>query len=321
MDFFKNSVLVEMIAPTYTDNPTHQLENLLQTCGELEEFSVEVSPTNTARAMVFARFSDAAVASRAIATLNDTEHAFLGGGRLKVQETFYSCYCLPQEKASSVRADINSLQTIHGPGIKVQEHLNSADDFELRIYGSDPILFARARLEFDQLMEGEIILDDDNKPLWDDYFDLPSSTKQIDLMNTRNAGSFFIERDFRNRHVLAFGSKERRTRAKDLLYKFLAKVQSCVLTMGVSDACMGHMIRAGYTNEAALSDKLHFDFSSRTITIRGSVDEREKEWATISKLTRENDASPTVVNEQSCRLCLSTVAEPVLLGYGVRRRH
>ncbi|KAJ3929758.1 MAG: hypothetical protein NXY57DRAFT_384832 [Lentinula lateritia] len=314
MDFFKNSVLVEMIAPTYTDDPTHQLENLLRTCGELEEFAVDVSPTNTARAMVFARFSDAAVASRAIATLNDTEHAFLGGGRLKVQGTFYSCYRLPQEKASAVRADINSLQTIHGPGIKVQEHINSVDDFELRIYGSDPILFAKARLEFDQLMGGEIILDDDNKPLWDDYFDLPSSTKQIDLLNTRNASSFFIERDFRNRHVLAFGSKERRPRAKDLLHKFLAKVQSCVLTMGVSDACMGHMIRAGYTNETALSDKLHFEFSSKTITIRGSVDEREKEWATISKFTRENDASPTVVDEQSCRLCLSIVVEPVLLG-------
>ncbi|KAJ3811381.1 hypothetical protein EV368DRAFT_43881 [Lentinula lateritia] len=74
------------------------------------------------------------------------------------------------------------------------------------------------------------------------------------------------------------------------------------------------MIRAGYTNEAALSDKLHFDYQSRTITIRGSVDEREKEWATISKFTRESDASPMVVNEQSCRLCLSIVAEPVLLG-------
>ncbi|KAJ3996756.1 hypothetical protein F5050DRAFT_1807452 [Lentinula boryana] len=312
---FRNAVHVEIASPTYTDNPAEQLKNLLRSFGELEDLALDSSPSTVkARAIVFARFTEAAAAERAIATLNNTGHAFIGDARLSVQATFYSRYDLPQEKFVVVRADIDSLQEIHGPGVKVQECIDPAAEAELRIYGSELIPFTNARRDLDLLIKGEIVLDDEAQPLWDNYFDLPSCTKQINQLNSQKAESFFIERDFRNRHVLVFGSKRGRTRAKNLLGKLLAKVQSCVLTMSVSDACMGYMIRAGYANNTSASDKLHFDFASRIITIRGSIDEREKEWATISIYIAECEAVSTVRDEQSCRLCLSTASEPITLG-------
>ncbi|KAJ3790406.1 hypothetical protein GGU10DRAFT_170691 [Lentinula aff. detonsa] len=313
---FRNAVHVEMTSPTYTDNPAEQLKNLLRSFGELEDLALDSSPSTVkARAIVFARFTEAAAAERAIATLNNTGHAFIGDARLSVQATFYSCYDIPQEKFAVIRADIDSLQEIHGPGVKVQQCIDPAAKAELRLYGSELIPFTKARRDLDLLIKGEIVLDDEARPLWDKYFDLPSCTKQINQLNSQKAESFFIERDFRNRHVLVFGSKRGRTRAKNLLGKLLAKVQSCVLTMSVSDACMGYMIRAGYANNTSTSDKLHFDFASRIITIRGSIDEREKEWATISIYTAECEAASTTVrDEQSCRLCLSTASEPITLG-------
>ncbi|KAJ4473864.1 hypothetical protein J3R30DRAFT_3512205 [Lentinula aciculospora] len=310
--FFKNSVLVEMISPTYIDNPANQLETLLQACGELEQLVLDTSfPSEKTRAVGFARFSDADAAAGAVANLNDTVRAFLGDGRLSVQSIFYWCYHLSRQKISVVRGEIESLQKIHSSAIKVQECVQLNGDVELRIYGTELIPFAEARRDFDVLMKGEIVLNDDDdntgRALWDDYFDLPSGTKQLDQLNTRHTGSFFIERDFRNRHVLVFGNKERRTLAKDVLQKLLAKVQNCVLTVGVSDSSMGCMIRAGYANERDVSDKLRFDFVSRVITIRGGADEREKEWAKISKFIEESDtsSSPTIVDQGSCRLCLS----------------
>ncbi|KAJ3711049.1 hypothetical protein C8R42DRAFT_690226 [Lentinula raphanica] len=315
--FFKNSVAVQLTSPTYTDNPGTRLEDLLKTFGELEDLVLSPSlPNEKTRAVAFCRFTDVNAAARAIATLNNTEQAFLGKERLSVQATFYSQYCLPPAKFSILRADIDSLKESHAPGVKFQYFINTeVDGAELQVHGAEPIPFTKARRDVDLLLKGETVLNEEALPLWDDYFDLPSCSRQLEQLNSQNAQSFVIERDFRNRHILVFGSKESRAKAKSLLTKLLAKVQNCVLTTSVSDACMGHMIRAHYADNSTSSDKLQFDFASRCITIRGSVDERDKEFATITRYTEENDeATSTTLDEHFCRLCLAKPSNPISLG-------
>ncbi|KIK60419.1 hypothetical protein GYMLUDRAFT_43728, partial [Collybiopsis luxurians FD-317 M1] len=306
---FKGCSVVEMTLPTYTSSPAAELEDLLRGCGELENLFLDPSPPlEKPRAVTFARFSDPADALRAIEKLNNSEQEFLGGGRLNVQHHYYSVYTLPQPKVSVIRSDLALLRDRYADlGIKVACSSDSTDDVVIRISGSDVTSFSKARRDLNLLTRGEIILNDEDNPLWDDYFDLPSSSRKFEEINggKKEDRAFYIERDFRNRNVLIFGNENGRKKGKETLRDLLDLVEKSIFTTGVSDGCMGGMIRAGYHLEA--SNRLQFDFASRTLIVRGNVDDYERPWAMISKFEIENDALPSI-SENACRLCFSDPA-------------
>ncbi|KAF5388660.1 hypothetical protein D9757_004779 [Collybiopsis confluens] len=311
--FFKGCAVVEITHPTYTSAPDAELECLLRRCGELTDFVMDLSPpSEKPRAVNFARFSDAAAVSRAVETLNNSEQDFLGGGRVSVQCSYYTVYMISLPKMSAIRPDFDLLQDRYtNDSVRLTSGTTSTDDAELRISGSDAIPFLKARKELNVLISGETILDDEGRPLWDDYFDLPSSNKKLEEINKGRTGSniFFIERDFRSRNVLVFGNESGRGKGKEVIRDLLALVQKSVFVAGVSDGGMGAMIRAGYHLEA--SNRLHFDFASRTMIVRGKVDDFERPWAMISKFESE---AVLPCSEQACGLCFSdTAVEPILL--------
>ncbi|KAF9071339.1 hypothetical protein BDP27DRAFT_1446405 [Rhodocollybia butyracea] len=311
--FFQHSTVVEMIHSTYTSISVDALLGLLRRHGELEDPGLDFLPSPTkARTVAFARFTDAASSAEAVQKLNNTVHEFLDGGRLNVQETYYSDYRIAEQKRSVIRSDLDSLRAhyaTHVPGIKLQESDNSVGDVVLRIYGSEQVAFHKARRDLDLLVRGETILDGNDRPLWDEYFDLPSSSRQIDQMNENNAGSFFLERDFRRRHVLIFGNQEGRALGKKSLHQLLEKVQKFIVTFEVPDADMGNMLRAG---KYSASDKVYFHFPSRTLTLRGNPEDRDKTWKTISQ-PDSFALPPSPTTEESCMLCLSTPSDLISL--------
>ncbi|KAE9400018.1 hypothetical protein BT96DRAFT_1019165 [Gymnopus androsaceus JB14] len=307
--FFKDCMLVEMITPTYTTPPVNEIDTLLQQHGELEELDMLPFSDEKPRNLGFARFASADAASRAIHALNNTSYAFLGGGNLRVQTTYYIAYQISRNILSVIRKELDRLCDSLTTGIQVYESVSTTspvDSVVLRLCGSDLVAFTKTRRDLDLLTGGEVILMD-GKPLWDDYFDLPSSTRIIEQLNSQ--GSFFIERDFRNRHILVFGQK---ARGEEMLLKLLNKVWEQVVTMAVSDACIANMIRAGYPDEVAAKNKVHFDYACRAITVRGTADDREKVWSAISEY--EAYSEPVLsARERTCALCHSEPPEPISL--------
>ncbi|KAF9266842.1 hypothetical protein L218DRAFT_1074704 [Marasmius fiardii PR-910] len=294
-------VLVEITSPSYTVSPVENIRRLLHDFGDVQLFEHVPSPPSKSKALAFARFHDAKAAVHVVQNLNNKKPDFLGGkSAMTVQLTYYHCFDIPSRQMAIVEREIEHIRDARFDECKVQ--WDSEGDMTLiRVFSHKAQALARTIEELRIFISGEVMLiPEDTHPFWDEYFDNSSCQKALENMNR---DSIIIKLDFRNRHVLLYGSEEARAHAKEKLLKLVKKVAEMRYNLDLTGPGIRALMDGGLEvleDAGITSNRIMVDVASRKLSLWGNIDEFQK----VNQLVGQCESDPSTTESwASCVIC------------------
>ncbi|KAF5314208.1 hypothetical protein D9758_017837 [Tetrapyrgos nigripes] len=271
---FKPPTTLSVASPTYTRtaDTKEQIRRLVEAYGVIEELVEVPYDLTESRVTTLIQFSSEAAAVEAVNTLHNAEVDFLGKNKISVRHTYHQKYILTPEMGQPIRGELEQSREVlqeHDCTVRWEER---PDAFIVFMFCLDAAKFARAMKTLEPVVRGKVMLDKEDKgPLWDDYFDHPSSTKFLDKLNGTDK---FLLRDFRTRRVLVFGDLEK---ARQSVFSILDKVHDLQFSVDVEErGRIAGLLNGGLEeleNIGFGANKLSFDFVTRTLVVRGKIDD------------------------------------------------
>ncbi|KAG7093584.1 hypothetical protein E1B28_007250 [Marasmius oreades] len=309
--FCDGPMLVEITSPNYNESPLEDIRRLLDSFGDIQLFELVPSSPSKSKQLAFARFHDANAAVLAVQKLNGTEHEFIGGSVLTVQLTYYSCFEVPSQQLAIIEREIERIRDSRFEECKIQWDAEG-DTTHVRVFSPKAQALARTMKEIRVLLYGEAMLvPEDSQPFWVEYFDTVSCQKA--LRNVNRDASFLIQLDFRNRHVLLFGSEEARSSAKAKLLGLVKKVDKMRYSLNLRGPGIRTLLDGGLEileKSGINSNKMVLDVTSRMFSLWGGIDEFQKVVQVVGQC--ESDP-PTTKMSASCPICRLPPFKPIEL--------
>ena len=177
--------------------------------GPLESFETSHG-LNASRMKALARFTNAADAQAAASQLsgkNLTMSGRHGSIKLFVNLTASVKFLVLGALYEIIREDIRKTQ-LASESVRINAYHADRDGkpVVIRIIGQDLRAVSKAKTLFENLIKGNVILNDDGSPCWDDYF---VSSAGLDYVKALSLpGRTFVYRDARKRQLVLHGSSE-----------------------------------------------------------------------------------------------------------------
>ncbi|KAJ7245121.1 hypothetical protein B0H12DRAFT_1325358 [Mycena haematopus] len=295
--FCVRSSSVSLNPPNYQGSQNDNILQYLTDFGPVE--FLEVLPTDPAHLEItgFVEFTTGEAAASALQALKETKHhEFLGkGGIISAQPVIYSKYDCSHCPFNLIRED---LQRVSSPSSSSDATIRCYNQPpRVHIYGSEANAVAQLRKSVQNLLFGSEL------PIWDPYFDTPSSDEALKRINDDT--SFHVRRDER-RHVLRIWGS--RAQAERKINRLLKVVQAKRHSLPLDDGSMPALIKGGLQSlqDAFGASKILLDVRSQLITVLGDM--KTDVESRLKALAVGN--SPGTGN---CCLCFSDAVEPVEL--------
>jgi hypothetical protein len=181
----------------------------LREYGPLESFETSHG-LNANRMKALARFKNAANAQDAtsqVSAKNLTISDRHGNIKLFLNLTTSVKFLILASLFEIIRRDIEKSQS-ESEYVRINAYPPDRDGkpVVIRIIGQDLPAVSKARTVFDLLIKGDIILNDNGSPYWDDYFASPAGLEYIKTLS--QAGRTFIYRDARKCQLMMHGSTQ-----------------------------------------------------------------------------------------------------------------
>uniref|UniRef100_A0A8H7XVM1 C3H1-type domain-containing protein n=1 Tax=Psilocybe cubensis TaxID=181762 RepID=A0A8H7XVM1_PSICU len=295
-----NTTLVTLNQPTYTEDSSNAIRSALDECGGLETFDPLAGNSERAIAVAFAIFQSDSMAKAAMKSLDSQEQNYLGNQSVTLRPVYYSRYRVLRDQLEAIQNELYQIQAESDRrcSVQIDDHHDTTLAW-IRMYAS-PEVGPRFHAELKDLVSGTILKAENGCDLWDDYFELSSSSKALKQIN--NA---FIHRDLRTKQLKAYGSLSERDEAQKLILKLLSKVHSQRHQITLPRPKLKPLINGSL---AILKTELGFnkvslDVIKSTLIVRGSSDDVSKAHAILDSLNPNPSSSS---KHTSCQICLHT---------------
>ncbi|THU99105.1 hypothetical protein K435DRAFT_508318 [Dendrothele bispora CBS 962.96] len=302
-----NTFHVNVQTYSRTEEISDEFRRVAETYGRIEDIVEVPYEEKDSRATTLIRYAEEEAAVNAVTHLHNTTHDILGKNKISVKHAYFHKHTLPLKRAVPIQTELNELKTcLEQDGCIIQCE-SSEDEFHVILCcPPDPRVFVRAKSKLAPLMQGKILLNDVGEPLWDDYFDHPSSTKHLEKLNDKNK---FILRDFWNHYVLVLGDLES---ARQSLLKLLKSVGEQQFTIDVSeDGFLAGLLNGGLReleNTGIGPNKVELDLHRKSLLVRGPID------LSLTIDQKVNEFRQTTVNDETaCTICSLSATDPITL--------
>ncbi|KAL0577918.1 hypothetical protein V5O48_004083 [Marasmius crinis-equi] len=301
--FCEGTTLVECTKQTYTESPLEDIRRLMHGCGDVDAFEyIRPSPSKS-KALAFTRFRDDTAAGLAVQH-NGTKQMFLGGGKISVQHCYHQRFDVPSLKFCVIESELSAMRDAPSSDCKVQWD-EDRDNVHVRLFSTRPQALARTKNALHVLVYGEIMLGGDGatNPFWHEYFDSPSGSKSLAKLN--QDAEYFIELDFRNRHVLLFGSEAGRSRAQQKLLRLIKKVEDICYSLDLTGPTIRFLLEQGIqtlTDAGIGSNQMLLDVATRKLSL---WTEEFDDVHRVAELINDSQCGPDTSVQKSgdCVIC------------------
>lgn len=286
--------------------------------GSLESF--ETSHTLSASRMkALARFTDASHAQAAVTALSRTRIPNAGGAKLYVNLIASVKFLVLKDLFEIIADGIKDLQKWANP-VRVNTYPPERDGkpVVVRLIGDDMNAVSKAKAAFEALTKGEIILDHDGYPCWDDF--LASGAGLAYLRDLNQPGRLFVYRDMRRRRLVVHGSTlsfEATRQAVLAKVKGLSEMLHCI---PLAPDLLRRALTGGFRRvvESMGKDKAKLDITTKppSITVQGSPSDLERAKALLILESSELNQTEELTCADECPACMTEPEQPVSLGCG-----
>lgn len=299
------------------EDAVHELRKLLSSYGPIESFDLARPDTKKPKVVAFVQFADADMAEGAVTALNTSRQAFLRGGRIFLELIHSIKYMLPMRQFAALRAEIDELrddlQTCKLRYHDKDEHGLNVDRIYVRAYGPDAKALGRLKVELEQLLKGELVLDESSEVVWHEHFSSASGAQFLDSVATETRA--YIKCDPRTRTLQLFGNRSGRTAANARILTWLETLRAQEHLLELDQNAFSLMLRGGFQSlQATVGDMVRLDVVRRRIVVQGDdADVHTIREAVTQQLAGALERRVGTSNDADCPVCFCDVTDPVTL--------
>lgn len=268
---------------------------------DLWEVNTLTSPT---KVKATAQFENPEVARAAVEKLNGTRITQLGNSRLNLTHLVSVKFSILKAILDAIQAELDQLKAqIWNAGcVGMKVYLPKEPWKEwviLRIYGDDARCVAQAKVVFERILEGNLVMNGDSVA-WHRFFAKPEGISYLEQVQQENQA--FVYRDPRKCQLRLFGSAESKKKLQNTILRRICDLSKTTYIIPI---------------EARLRGSIHAIFH-RIVTAIGAekVDLGDSTIITISGSKENYDVALAILNGRSatskaCAVCWTEPVRPI----------
>ncbi|KAF5336165.1 hypothetical protein D9611_006332 [Ephemerocybe angulata] len=290
------STLINIGEPSYRDSPEDDIRQDLERWGRIEQFRICPQDDAAFRTVAYVTMQGFTAANEAAEKLNKSTPKYLGEKALRVQHIYLSSYQVLPEVFECIQDQLAVIRDKYKETCIVVENFDGYSHIiEIRAAIEESTGFSAANTELGDLVSGSLLLDSEGRGIWDRYFELPSSSKAIDRINSPSDVPCFVHCDKRLGCVRVFGSPDGQARGKSAVLKLLQKVEKLHHEIPLERSQVGALVHGRFASlrDSLGENKVSLDIVDARLVVRGSAEDLEKAKLVVSDL----DSSPSLSSE------------------------
>jgi IBR domain, a half RING-finger domain/Zinc finger, C3HC4 type (RING finger) len=286
--------------------------------GSLESFETSHN-LSASRMKALARFTNASHARAAAAALSGTRMTEAGGARLYVNLIASVKFLILRDLYEIVKDDIESLQKLESSvRINIYPPERDGKPVVVRIIGDDMKAVSKVKVAYEALVKGEIILDDDGIPCWDDF--MASSAGLAYLRDLNQPGRLFVYRDSRRRRLVVHGSPDSFEAIRQAILVKVKDLSETTHYISLLPDLLRRALTGGFRRmvESMGKQKVKLDITSKppSIAVQGSTSDIERAKALLLLEGLEPSRAQKLASTEECPACMTEPEQPVSLTCG-----
>ncbi|KAG6837364.1 hypothetical protein H0H93_010966 [Arthromyces matolae] len=297
-------------APTYIENPLDNIRDTLAAQASLECFyRLPLDPRN-AKHTAFARFDDADLDT--LLAVHGRPQSYIADGSLSLQRVFHANYKLSERRYRAVAGQLEQLiQSAATHQCTLNICLGTEPPVDIHLYADASVTpvpsFGQMNQDLYKVLQGEIMMTedgDDPVPIWDEYFEMASSTRKIDKINQDT--SFFIKVDARRRIVRVLGEETSRAKARSDVLKLLNMVEKQRRVLPLDLPGIRALVDGAYAElqvELGGPHKVILDLAIPELVIWGDADFKKASESLVPKSSTYDSLPTAVTMTPRCFVC------------------
>ncbi|KAH0582905.1 hypothetical protein H2248_010806 [Termitomyces sp. 'cryptogamus'] len=314
----QDTQMVHKNAPTYIVCPLDDIRDTLAARGSLERFyRLPLDPKSTKHA-AFARFEHGL---GAVLDAHGKQQAYLDKGSLSLQTVFHANYPISDRTYQAISRVLENLsETVTAAQCTLDVYYGADPPVDIHLYADAASVaaatFGKVNRALYSVMLGEVMMTEEDTPvpIWDEYFEMTSSSRAIEKLNEDT--SFFVRIDKRRRLVMVLGDEANRTKARKGMLKLLKLVRAQRHVIPLDLRSIRILVDGGYMQlqeKLRGAHKVTLDLAVPELVVRGDVEFGEA-TAILAAAASENSSTADVDDmEDCCFVCKRRPQEPVKL--------
>ncbi|KAI9511675.1 hypothetical protein F5148DRAFT_267063 [Russula earlei] len=307
--------------------PNHQapefgvpaVRKTLENFGKVIKFIVTPGPYKDGIVRVWCQFGSQDVAGAAC-ELHNVKQRSLGMEKISVRRVLSVIEHVPHARLDLVKQDLIHLQQkvwAHTYGAHL-DFISRYDGAEapIRLVAEDSKTLAGLRVEFKEIVDGEI-LKEDGQQVWDDFFRREAGFRFMEQLRGHHPGVEIIVHTLR-RCVRLIGTVElRQPVAAAILAKLSSLRQHKVHTIPLDGQAMGVLASPDFraAQQRHGDDNIRLDFQGHVLLVRGPEDVYEEVQQIVHLVKARHVAD---CGDDHCPVCLGPPMTPISLSCGHR---
>lgn len=310
---------VNVTAPAYVLSPMEPIKEILGKYGVLTAFDILDFPASE-EMIAFAKFQTSEAATAAVGVMRKLKVDFLGmGGILKVEGIHHSWFDIQPKQFRYIEGDLDKYRDVYDGQCTILTVPNDCD-FRVHVFAAwtEATAFAKLLASLNTLLHGDI-LKQDGVVMWDDYFDLASSTKVIDAVNAENNKDYnvLIVPDHRAQRIHILGEQANRPRAKESILKILKKVRMAWNEVPLDRFFVRWYLEQGqdliHSDPDVGKNKVTLDLVDSKLIVKGDSRVLHKVKEVVSNAVTILPDSLDEGSPDICHICLVKSISPIIL--------
>jgi len=309
---------------TMLDRPNYQapefgvpaVRKTLESFGRIIKFHVNPPPYKDGFVRAWCQFGSPDVAAAAC-ELHRVKQRSLGMEKISVRRVLSVMEHVPRAHYDLIKEDLLNLQEnvsahTHGAHLDFISRYDK-DKVPLRLVAEDSKTLARLRVEFKEIVDGEL-LKENGQQVWDDFLRRDTGVNFIQQLRSQNPGVMILVHSVR-RCVRLIGTVERRQPvAAAILDKLSSLRQHKIHIIPLDGQAMGVIASPDFAAaQQRHGDNIQFDFQGHLLRVRGPDDVHEEIQQIVQAIKSRHVAGSS---HDNCPVCLEPPMIPVSLSCG-----
>lgn len=304
LDYRPVKVILGRCSYDISDDQAQKIvRDTLRGVGRLDLWEVNIS-TSPTKVKATARFESPEAARAAVEKLNGTRITQLGNSRLNLTHLVSVKFSILKAILDAIQADLDQLKAqiwdAGYVGMKVYIPKEPWKDLViLRIYGEDARCVAQAKVAFERILEGNLVMNGDSVA-WHHFFAKPEGINFLEQVQQENQS--FVYRDPRKRQLRLFGSAGSKKKLRDTILRRICDLSKTTYIIPIEARLRGSIHAIFHRIVTAIGAEKADLGGSTAITISGSKEEYDVALAML------NGRSAT---SKACAVCWTEPVRPI----------
>lgn len=300
---------------------------ILSEYGNVINVDVPMVPPVHGRSRLYARFASADGAASACEHVNGRRFHFIGGEKVYLDHLHSIRYVANPDVASALFSDLRELQgfarSLPGAFVTIQPRRNGAVGSDIELGGTDLASLKQVKAPLERMLAGEKMLDEENKPVWNDYFASRSGATFLTEVSKSTGTHIYVHKIMCT--ITIWGSPTTKTEARSRIFQKHCQIRDNKLFYIPITIRSFHQIIKNHLDKIRSEvgeDDAVVEYASHRLVVRGEDKHKRvlKYLADIAPSLQLNGSisadEENVDNDATCPICLDSVVEGITLDCG-----